>query len=196
MTVPLPIASVIRAEATLQVAAAATQSPFTGTQQVQFWGGEWWSFDIELKANRGQQARALGAFLTALRGVVGTFLLDVPQRALGTVGAPLVNGAGQTGGALVTDGWTPSITAMQSGDFFSLGSGADTKLYQLTADVVVNGSGQATLQFVPNLRASPADNAALAVVAPRALLRPQSTIPYDPAPGPFFRVSFTAIEAI
>lgn len=196
MTTPLPPHSVVRALPTLLAAAAATQSPFTGSQQVQFWGGEWWSFDIELKANRGQQARALGAFLTALRGVVGTFLLDVPQRALGAIGTPVVNGGGQTGSSLVTDGWANSKTCMQAGDFFSLGSGSATRLYQLTADVVSNGSGQATLQFVPNLRSSPADNAALQVVQPRAHLRPQAPIPYDPAPGPFFRVSFSAIEAL
>lgn len=196
MSLPLPAHSVVRALPSLQVSAAATQSPFTGTQQVQFWGGEWWSFDIELKANRGQQARALGAFLTALRGIVGTFLLDVPQRALGSIGSPAVKGAGQTGGSLITEGWTPSKTCMQVGDFFSLGSGADTRLYQLTADVVSDIAGEATIQFVPNLRSSPADNAALVVDVPRVVLRPQAVIPYDPAPGPFFRVSFTAIEAL
>lgn len=196
MTLPLPSHTVVRALPSLQVSAAASQSPFTGTQQVQFWGGEWWSFDIELKANRGQQARALGAFLVALRGVVGTFLLDVPQRTLGAIGSPEVKGAGQSGSSLVTDGWAVSETCMQAGDFFSIGTGADTRLYQLTADVVSDVAGEATLQFVPNLRTSPADNALLVVDVPRVLLRPQSVIPYDPAPGPFFRVSFTAIEAL
>lgn len=196
MTLPLPSHTVVRALPSLQVSAAASQSPFTGTQQVQFWGGEWWSFDIELKANRGQQARALGAFLVALRGVVGTFLLDVPQRTLGAIGSPEVKGAGQSGSSLVTDGWAVSETCMQAGDFFSIGTGANTRLYQLTADVVSDIAGEATLQFVPNLRASPADNAPLIVDVPRVLLRPQSVIPYDPAPGPFFRVSFTAIEAL
>ena len=196
MTVPLPAHSVLRAVPSLQVAAAASQSPFTGTQQVQFWGGEWWTFEIELKANRGQQARALGAFLVQLRGIVGTFLLDVPQRALGAIGTPLVKGAGQSGGSLLTDGWALSQTCMQAGDFFSIGAGANTRLYQLTADVVSNGAGDATLQFVPNLRAAPADNTALTITAPRVHLRPQAPIPYDPMPGPFFRVSFTAIEAL
>jgi hypothetical protein len=85
---------------------------------------------------------------------------------------------------------------MQAGDFLSIGTGADTRLYQLTADVVSDVSGEATLQLVPNLRGSPADNTILAVDVPRVLLRPQAPVPYDPAPGPFFRVSFTAIEAL
>src|SRR4051812_41289591 len=35
-------------------------------------------------------------------------------------GPPLVNGASQTGGSLITDGWTPSLTVLKAGDIFTL----------------------------------------------------------------------------
>jgi hypothetical protein len=104
-----------------------------------------------------------------------------------------VNGANQTGNSLVTDGW--GTRRMQAGDFFSLGAGSSLRLYQLTADVVPSG-GNATLQFVPALRSSPADNAALNVVNPGVLLRPTGPIPAQIGLADLYRFSLSAREAI
>lgn len=181
----------------LAVAAAAVQSPFTGTQQVQNWGGRWWEYSVGLMVQQGQAGRALSAFMAALRGPVTPFLFDDPTIVqTGSYGTPLVNGDSQTGRTLVTDGW--GAEGLSAGDFFSLGSDVDTRFYQLTADVVPV-AGAATLEFTPALRSSPADNAALEVVNPKVLLRLTSPVPTSINPGSneaVYRFSFTAREAI
>ena len=93
----------------------------------------------------------------------------------------------------MTDGW--SATGLKDGDFFSLGSGSATEFYQLTADVLPN-SGAATLEFVPALRSSPADNVPLEVVNPQVLLRLTSPVPTRIRPYDKYQFSFTAREAI
>ena len=95
-------------------------------------------------------------------------------------GTPLVNGASQTGTSLVTDGWTASQTGiLKAGDIFKL-AGLN-QVFDITADVNSNGSGQATLPISPPLWAggSPADNAALTVsgVLFRAILIEPPGIP-------------------
>lgn len=195
MTAPtFPTGIVSTAERKLAVASATTQSPFTGTQKVQDWGGEWWEYSINLVVRTDADGRALSAFMAALRGPVNPFLFDDPSiRQTGSYGTPLVNGAGQTGNTLVTDGW--GADGLKAGDFFSLGSDVDTRIYQLTADVTPS-AGAATLQFVPALRSSPADNDALEVVSPKVLLRLTSPVPSQISAGSLYRISFAAREAI
>jgi hypothetical protein len=176
MTAPeLPITLVRRVERYLASATATKSSPFTGTQQVQDWGGRWWQYQIEFATTQGQNARTLSAFFDALGGPVTAFIFRDPSILNPTgLGTPQVNGAGQAGTTLVTDGWAG--TGLRAGDFFSLGTGSNTRLYRVTANAVPV-AGAATLSFVPALRTSPADNAALNVVNPGVLLRATSAIP-------------------
>jgi len=169
-------------------------SPFTGTQQIQDWGGEWWECSIDLKVEREAEGRALSAFFAKLKGIVNTFTITDPSICqLENYGTVLVNGAGQSGNTLVTDGWT--AIGLKAGDFISLGSGEDTRLYQLTADVVPSGGG-ATLEFVPALRSSPGDNTIVEVNSPQVLLRATSPVPSDIRGGRLYQFSFSAREAI
>lgn len=194
MTAELPISRVTAVTRTLRSAAAVATSPFTGTQQVQDWGGSWWDYEIEFAAMQDADGRRLSAFLAALRGPVGTFTFRDPfiRNPLVTA-APLVNGTGQSGTSLITDGWGGA--GLMTGDFFSLGTGAALRLYQLTADAVPSG-GACTLQFVPALRASPADNAAIEVVRPGVLLRANGPVPAQIGLADVYRFSLTAREAI
>ncbi len=194
MTADLPISRITGVTRTLRSAAVAATSPFTGTQQVQDWGGSWWEYEIEFTALQDAEGRRLAAFLAALRGPVGrfTFRDGFIRNPLG-LGSPLVNGGGQTGNSLVTDGWTGS--GLLAGDFFSLGAGSALRLYQVTADAPPSG-GACTLQFVPALRSSPADNAALNVVNPGVLLRLASPAPAQIGLADVYRFSITAREAI
>jgi hypothetical protein len=174
MTAELPLTLVRRMTRQLASARVFSTSVFTGTQQVQDWGGRWWAYEIEFATTQGASARRLSAFLDALAGGVGTFTLRDPsiQNPSG-LGSPQVNGAGQSGTSLATDGWTG--TGLRAGDFFSLGTGSTLRLYRMTADAVPV-AGAVTLQFVPALRVSPADDAALNVVNPGVLLRPQGVV--------------------
>jgi hypothetical protein len=194
MTAELPLTMVKAVSRRLVSAAAVQTSPFTGTQQVQDWGGRWWAYDIEFSVLQGLNARRLSAFLDALAGPVGTFTFRDPSILNPSgLGTPLVKGGGQTGSSLLTDGWTGG--GLKAGDFFSLGSGAILRLYRLTADAPPSG-GNATLQFVPPLRSSPADNAALNVVNPGVLLRATGPIPTAIGRVDRHQFSLSAREAI
>lgn len=194
MPVPeLPLTLVVAAERVLRAATAATTSPFTGTQQVQDWGGRWWEYDIEFAMTRGEDGRRLSVFFASLGGAAGTFLFRDPEvrKAIATV--PLVKGAGQTGDTLLTDAW--GSTTLKAGDFFSLGADTATRLYQLTADVTPSG-GNATLSFVPALRSPPADNASLNIINPAVLLRLKAPVVTGLRSASLYRFSASAREAI
>lgn len=79
-------------------------------------------------------------------------------------GAPLVNGASQTGGSLVTDGWPVSTLVLKKGDIVRWGT---APVRDVKADVTSDGTGNATITVNPPILsgASPADNAPLLVGA-------------------------------
>jgi len=156
---------------TLVAMTSAARSPFTGGQQVQDWGGRYWSYQITMARLRGRNALIMDAFLNGLGGLAGRFIFRDPAIEQTIAGTPLVAGGAQVGSSLITDGWPNSTTVMQIGDFFSLGAGSAMRLHQIAADVVSSASGVATLTFHPPLRSSPADNDALNVSNPGVLLR-------------------------
>ena len=193
----LPLTLVSSLERRLVTATAIATSPFTGIEQVQDWGGEWWDYGIEMARTNGRDGRKLSAFLTALGGLRGRFLFRDPTiRQAGLSFTPIVAGAGQIGGTLNTNGWTASNTPLHAGDFFSLGSDQHTRLYQLTADVVSNASGLATISFVPRLRSAPVDGAALQIAAPAVLLRLTAPVPTRIGRADTFLFTLTAQEAL
>ncbi len=198
MTVPtLPLHLVENLERRLATSVTAATSGFTGSQQVQDWGGEWWEFTFEMALTKGRDARRLSAFFSGLGGMRGPFLFRDPSAGRSDLLAdPIVSGGGQTGNALVTSGWAPSLPALETGDFISLGSDTDTRLYQITADVVANGSGAATLQITPRLRSSPLNGAALEIIAPAVLLRLTGPVPTRITRADSHRFSVTAREAL
>jgi len=168
----LPLTLVQSLERRLITTTAVAASPFTGSEEVQDWGGEWWDYGIEMARTTGRDGRRLSAFLAALGGPRGRFLFRDPSiRQPGSTLAPQVAGGFQTGNQLVTVGWTPFSTPLLAGDFFSLGDEDQTRLHQLTADVVTDEAGQATLAFVPRLRAPPIDSTPLEIAAPAVVLR-------------------------
>jgi hypothetical protein len=81
-------------------------------------------------------------------------------------GTPLVNGAGQSGSSLITDGWTASTAVLKAGDVITVAG--VLQLLEVAADVTSDGSGNATLAIDPPIAvaSSPADNAALTINSP------------------------------
>lgn len=196
MTVLLPHTLIKSLQRRLVTAADSTISPFTGEEQVQDWGGEWWEYELEFAIHKDREGPAVSVFFDALGGRRGTFLLRDPSYQISAPGTPRVNGAGQTGTTLATDGWPASTTVLQAGDAFQLGSGATTRLHRITADAVSNASGQCTLAFVPRLRVSPADNALLTVDAPAVHLRLMDAVPAMISSANIYRFSVKAREVI
>lgn len=183
-------------------AVGVSQSPFTFAQQVYAHQGDLWEADLELPPMTRAYAEDWLAFLLALNGREGTFLLGdtlyTTPRGIAT-GTPLVKGASQTGRTLITDGWTISTTGiLKAGDWFQLGTGSSSRLHKVVQDADANGAGEATLEIWPRLRSSPADNAALTTAAPKGLFRLASNVrAWSLDVGQLISgFSFSAVEAI
>jgi hypothetical protein len=141
-------------------------SPLTKATQRMLLGGARWIATYSLPAmNKSQQGNWAGFFLS-LQGGVNSFNAYDPDRKTPLANlsgsTPLVNGGSQTGTSLITDGWPASITVLKAGERFSVNG----ELKMVTSDAVTNGSGQVTISFMPALRNSPADNAAITVQKP------------------------------
>jgi len=97
-------------------------SPFTGQSQIYEQQGSLWTAKIDLPPMSRATASPWLAFLAALNGRSGTFLLGDPlgTSPLSTAGgAPVVSGAGQTGKQLLISGLTGTLKA---GDYFQIGN--------------------------------------------------------------------------
>lgn len=195
MTIPiLPLTLVASLERRLVTSVAEARSPFTGTSQIQDWGASWWEYQIEMAMTKGANARRLSAFFTALGGLRGRFLFPDPsiEVPLGT-GTPYVTEAQASGAStLRTAGWGLGLRA---GDFFQLGSDATTRLYQLIEDVTPLSS-EATLAFVPPLRAAVPAGTLLGLEAPSVLLRLSSPVPTVIGRADQHRFTISAREAL
>ena len=127
-------------------AVATSQSPFTYKQQIVTHQGQRWEASIAVASNiRRDLAAPWKAFLTALKGQQGTFLLGDPDYATpqGDVSACTITGA--AGDESVTVAMTGSLLA---GDYIQLGSGASARLHQVLEDRTGNG----ILEIWPKLR--------------------------------------------
>jgi len=147
------------------------ESPLSGAVQTLEMPGARWVVSFSMPSLNSADAATLRAFLVRLRGEAGRFYLhnmaQARPRGVAT-GTPLVNGAGQTGTSLATDGWTPSQAGiLKAGDFIGVGG----ELKMVVQDCDSDATGAATIVFEPPLRASPADNAALVTNKPTAIFK-------------------------
>jgi hypothetical protein len=159
---------------------AMSESPFSFSQQVFKHPGERWRASVSVAPSKKEFSEPWVAFLLSLRGRSGTFLLGDPARkqVMGTATSnPLVNGANQTGSSLIIDGGSLSqSTFLKAGDYIQLGTGLNSRLFKVLADVATNGSGQATIDVWPRIRTAPADNAAVIISNTVGLFRLSSGI--------------------
>ena len=178
------------------------RSPLDGTEQTLEMPGAVWELTVSWESLDATDTRILAAFLADLRGAAGRFYYSPavwsPRRAAGG-GAPVVNGAGQSGAALITDGWTPSGQVALAGDWLSFDDALGRRrLHMATATAAANGSGQATIAITPPIRRAPSDNAPVEVAAPSGVFR----LPTDDAPEMQLRppmlgsVTLTMVEAL
>jgi hypothetical protein len=107
-----------------------------------------------------------------------------PSHTVGTkAGTPVVNGAGQSGASLVTNGWSNSSAILTKGDIFTVAgvfrvhpeskvATGQLQQFVVTSAVSSDGSGNATIQISPsivtsgaaqNVSGSPAAGAAVTV---------------------------------
>lgn len=185
-----------------KVAAQVARSPFTAQRQVQVWPAAWWECDVVLPPMVRANAEVWLGWLRSLKGPTGTFTMGDPmgataRGALG--GTPVVDGAGQTGGSLAIKGLSNSITGWaKAGDWLQLGSGSTARLHSILADANSNGSGKATLDIWPNLRSSPADNAAVTMASCVGVFSlPEDYVPsWSQSYDNTYIINFPAIEVV
>lgn len=143
-------------------------SGWTGQRQTIASNRGWWECQFTPPPLVGREAiRPWRSFVAQARGSANDFQVLAHPRAQSTsANTVLVRGAGQGGRSIVTDGWPVSATMLSAGDYVTIGD----QLLQLTADVVSNASGIATLTFEPPIRRVPADNATVEYKNPYALM--------------------------
>ena len=159
--------------------------------------GDIWVDTLTFTNKFDAEARILYAFLASLRGTAGRFYMSPHGYKMAGVGGgtPLVNGANQIGSTLVTDGWPVSTNGVLAvGDYFQIG----VELKLVTASVNSDSGGNATIQFTPPIRTSPADNASVITVKPSCIMKlqdnQQSRWPMQP--GRIYALSIAVEEAL
>ena len=182
-------------------AVAVAESEFTFEAQVQEHDGVAWELNGTLELLTRDQAAEYNAFIKALGGRKGTFLFSPTgfgtARGVAT-GTPLVNGIGQTGQTLITDGWTPSQTnILKNDDYFQLGSGDTATLHSVVnGDVNSDVGGNTTFDFAPKIVTAPADNAAITILDPVGKFRMrENLLPVEIKPPFQHTIRFSARTA-
>ena len=152
MAISYPLAlptSIGIAEITLSAdnAVAISQSPFTFQQQIIRHPGQRWSASVSIPPVRRDLAEPWVAFLLALNGPVGTFLLGDPNAKAprGTATSATITGA--AGAASPTITMTGTLLA---GDYIQVGISGAATLHKVLQD----RTGTGTIEIWPALRSS------------------------------------------
>lgn len=142
---------------------AVFTSPFTASSQTVRYPGSRWQTTMSFDNLDDQESRLLEVLLARLDGQAGRVrLFDFGRAPAVQRGTPLVNGAGQSGDSVNTDGWAPNVKVLSYGDYIQVG----TELKMVLSDTMSSAAGQATIEIGPMLRYSPADNSAVGVANP------------------------------
>jgi len=107
-------------------------------------------------------------------------------------GTPRVNGAGQAGLSLITDGWPNSTAVLVAGDRI----GVANQMLVVAEDVVSDGSGNATIQLTHAIRTAPANDTLLEITAPTARYVLTNQAGLSAVPGIFKTILLEFEEAI
>lgn len=130
----------------------------SGVTFTRFMNRHRWAIKATYNYLNADQGRDLKAFIDSQQGGDKFQFVAAHMAPRGiAAGTPLVNGAGQTGYNLVTDGWTINTTnIMRKDDIIKVGN--HSRVYKLSADVNSNSLGQATLILATPLRIATTDN--------------------------------------
>lgn len=204
ITYPLTLPAAFKsAEITItaQAVVAVPESPTTLIQQVQEWQGQRWMATIKLPSMKRTGAEQILATLLKLNGPRGTFYLGdtankIPQGV--ATGTPLVSGT-QTArqNSLATKGWTAGVTGiLKTGDWIQVGTTSARCLYKVLDDVNSDGSGNATFDVWPRLRAAHANNTAIVTSAPTGVFRLVDSTQWTIQLARIYQIPLTAVEAL
>ena len=170
-------------------ATITSQSPFSYKQQVISHTGQRWEASVSIPSVLRDLAEPWAAFLTALKGQTGTFLLGDPLGATprGTVSSCTLTG--NAGDESVTVTMTGSLLA---GDYIQLGSGTTARLHK----VLVDQSGSGTLEIWPALRSTYSSATVTTTNAKGVFRLNQNMSSWQISNANSYGIAFEAVEAI
>lgn len=147
-------------------------APGSLVAQTYEWPGERWEGQIALPLMNRADGDAWDAWLTSLRGPVGSFLLPVPGAiprgaASATPGTPQVDGAvaARSRTLPLKTGLGAVANYLRAGDWLSIGTGSTRRLHKVLVDAGLDSSGKATLDIWPALREALVNSTTLYVAA-------------------------------
>ena len=170
-------------------AVAISQSPFTFQQQIIQHAGQRWTASVSIPPVRRDLAEPWNAFLLALNGPVGTFLLGDPNAKAPRGTASTATLTGTAGSSSPTITMTGTLLA---GDYIQLGSNGTSTLHK----VLVDQSGSGNLEIWPKLRSSVTDATVTLnnTVGRFRLSSTQQSFSIDSAS--IYGISFDCVEAL
>ena len=170
-------------------AVATSQSPFTYKQQIVSHQGQRWEASVNIPSVRRDLAAEWKAFLTALKGPTGTFLLGDPDYATPRGDVSSVTLTGSAGDETATVTMTGTLKA---GDYIQLGSGSTAKLHQ----VLIDQTGDGSLEIWPALR-SDYTSTSVTFNNPKGVFRLSTNMSsWSINNASAYGISFEAVEAI
>lgn len=183
-------------------AVAISQSPFTYKQQIHTYSGQVLSASVSIPPLRKEFVEPWVAFLLALRGQTGTFLLGDPNnvtprgQAATFPATPVVSSVSggtisMTGGSNNKEGW------LKAGDYIQLGSGLTSTLHKVLLDVDTASNGSATIEVWPYPRGTVASGSTITVSDTKGLFRlATNQQSWSINESSAYGLSFDCIEAI
>ena len=172
------------------------QSPLTNAVQTSSRKGSLWKASLQFNNLSGDDRQEMQAFLVKLNGQQHRFTLhdhSYTRRGAGG-GTLLINGASQSGTALVCDGATANVNNyLRAGDYISF----NNELHMVVVDANSDASGNVTLSIAPPIRKTPADNTLVDYLTPVSgvfmLAGPAS---WDTQPGIISSFTIEAVEDV
>lgn len=195
------VSGMVRATISMVDAVGVGESPYDFSAETYEHAGKRWAMQVQVAPMLRAEGEQWVAWLASLRGRRGTFLMGDPLGATprgAATGTPLVKGASQTGGTLLTDGWTAGVTGiLKAGDWIQLGTGSTSRLHKVLQDANSDGSGNATLELWPGPRTAPADNEAIVVSNTKGLWRlAKNERSYELGLASIIGLGFECVEAL
>ena len=139
-----------------------SSSDFNGAIQTYQQPGSRWEFTLGWQILTASEAGIVSAFIAELDGMANRVMLyDManPEPAGNMRGAPVVNGANQTGKTLTISNVTPGHN-LKRGDNIGINCTNHQMIVKITRDVIADAAGNMTIDFAPALP-SPAINGSL-----------------------------------
>jgi hypothetical protein len=203
LTMPTDVMGFAEVELRAESAVAITQSPFTYQQQVFRHPGQRWTATVSVAPVNREYAEPWIAFLLALNGGAGTFLLGDPSGCV-------IRGAAGTGGVAVDETQSAgnntlnlrslpasTVGVFEPGDYFQLGSGSSATLHKILLRADTDADGKTTVTFWPALRRTASNGALIVYNDARGVFRLANNIQaWNISSNLRYGITFDAVEAL